>query len=194
LAGSIATPDLFVPVVLGSVRSNRRSHRPALLLEERAKAAGHRTELIDLRALNLPLHGQDDANGRHPSVVAFKETIARADAVVWLSPEYNHAYTAATKNAIDYLGRELARKPVAVCGLSSGSLGGARAVEQLKLVFVELRAVPIRESVYFSEAESIFDSAGQLARHEFVERIDRMLDDLTWFARALRWGRAELGS
>jgi len=118
--------------------------------------------------------------------------MARADAVIWLTPEYNHGYTSAVKNAIDYLHDELRRKPVAVCGLSGGMLGGARAVEQLKLVLIELHAVPIRDSVYFSDARSLFDPEGQLLRPEFIRRIDEVVAQLAWYARALKWGRANL--
>jgi NAD(P)H-dependent FMN reductase len=183
---------LFIPVVLGSVRSGRQSERPARLLCERVSAAGHRGEVVDLRELNLPMYGQHDDGAAHPSVARFQQTMAAADAQVWLSPEYNHSFTSAIKNAIDYLHAELRRKPAAVCGLSGGGLGGARAVEQLKLVLIELHALPIRDSVYFSNARSLFDAGGQLLGADFTGRIDDMLAELVWYARALRWGRENL--
>ena len=93
-----------------------------------------------------------------------KEIAAESDAIVWLTPEYNHGYTSAIKNAIDFLHAEIRRKPMAVCGLSGGTPGGARAVEQLKLVLLELRAVTIRDSVYFSDARNLFDQDGALLR------------------------------
>ena len=180
---------LSIPVVLGSIRANRRSERPARLLHERVLTAGHRGELIDLRELNLPMHGSPDAVDDHPSIRLLRATVAAADAVVWLSPEYNHSFSTPTKNAIDYLGAQMHRKPMGVCGLSGGQMGGVRAVEQLKAVLIELQAVPIRESVYFSDAGSIFDEAGRLVREDFVRRTDFMLAELAWYARALRWGR-----
>lgn len=184
--------ELFIPVVLGSVRKNRRSLRPAQLLVGQANLAGHQSELIDLRASPLPLYGMEDDGKDHPSVQQLRETIARSDAVVWLTPEYNHTYTSAIKNAIDYVGSEIHRKPVAVCGLSGGVMGGVRAVEQLKLVLLELRCLPIRESVYFSGAETLFDDAGTLQRPEFLRRIDEVIADLAWYARCLKWGREHL--
>jgi NAD(P)H-dependent FMN reductase len=81
---------------------------------------------------------------------------------------------------------------MAVCGLSGGQMGGMRAVEQLKAVLIELQAVPIRESFYFSDAGSIFDEAGQLAREDFVRRTDYMPEELAWYAQTLRWGRRNL--
>jgi|SRR5579875_1716114 NAD(P)H-dependent FMN reductase len=177
--------NLFIPVVLGSIRANRRSYRPAYLLAERVVAAGHRTDVVDLRTLDLPMFGQLDDPKAHPAVATFRQTLAEADAVILLTPEYNHGYSSAMKNALDYLSDELRRKPVAVCGLSGGMLGGARAVEQLKLVVIELRAVPIRDSVYFSDAAAIFDADGALQHTDYLRRIDQTLGELTWYARAL---------
>ena len=87
---------------------------------------------------------------------------------------------------------ELRRKPVAVCGLSTGPIGGARAVEQLKLVLIEMHALPIRDSVYFSAARSLFDPEGRLVRPDVSRRIDEVVAELAWYATALRWGRANL--
>src|SRR5215210_4500092 len=126
-AGEVRAP-LSIPVVLGSVRPNRLSYRPALLLGERIAAAGCRTELLDLRVLDLPAFGHDPDAQSGPAIAELRGAIERADAVVWLTPEYNHSFTAAVKNAIDYLHGEPRRKPMAVCGLSGGQLGGARAV------------------------------------------------------------------
>ncbi|MCC6180126.1 MAG: NAD(P)H-dependent oxidoreductase [Chloroflexi bacterium] len=189
---SASQPPLTIPVVLGSVRPNRRSERPARLLVERLMALGCRSEIVDLRALDLPVYGQDPEAERRPNALALKAAIGHADAVVWLTPEYNHSFTAAIKNAIDYLHDETRRKPMSVCGLSGGGLGGARAVEQLKLVLIELHGVPIRDSVYFSDARTLFDEAGALTRPEFIRRVDDALSELIWYARALAWGRANL--
>lgn len=183
---------LTIPIVLGSVRPRRRSELPARLLVERATALGCRAPLVDLRVLDLPVYGQDPDAEHLPAVAELKAMLGAADAVVWLTPEYNHGYSSAVKNAIDYLHEELRRKPVAVCGLSGGGLGGARAVEQLKLVLIELHAVTIRDSVYFSDARQLFDADGALLRPEYVGRIDDMLAELIWYARVLRWGRATL--
>jgi NAD(P)H-dependent FMN reductase len=180
---------LKIPVILGSIRRGRRSHNPALLLVERIAAAGHDTQLVDLRDLALPMFDEEEASERHPNVEAFRLIIAESDAQVWLTPEYNHGYTSVIKNALDYLHSEIRRKPAVVCGLSGGLVGGARAVEQLKSVLIELHVVPIRESVYFSDARNLFDETGALLRPEIAERIDYVVADLVWYARALKWGR-----
>ena len=183
---------LTIPVVLGSVRPRRFSERPAHLLVERLTRLGCRAPLIDLRALDLPIFGMAPDQDELPAVVELKTTAAEADAVVWLTPEYNHGYTSAIKNAVDYLHHEITRKPMAVCGLSAGGLGGARAVEQLKLVLLELRAVTIRDSISFSDARALFDQDGALQRPEYLGRIDDMLAELIWYTQVLTWGRTQV--
>ena len=188
-------PDLSaltIPVVLGSVRPRRLSERPAHLLVERLARLGCQAPLVDLRTLDLPVFGMTRDQDDLPSVAELKTVAAQADAIVWLTPEYNHGYTSAIKNAVDYLHGEIRRKPMAVCGLSGGNLGGARAVEQLKLVLIELHAVTIRDSVYFSDARNLFDEDGTLLRPEYLGRIDDVLAELIWYAQVLTWGRTQV--
>jgi NAD(P)H-dependent FMN reductase len=189
---TILTERLTIPVILGSIRRGRRSHNAARLLADRVAALGHETQLVDLRDLNLPMFDEEEASEKHSNVEAFRLIIAESDAQVWLTPEYNHGYTSAIKNAIDYLHGEIRRKPAAVCGLSGGLIGGARAVEQLKSVLIELHVVPIRESVHFSDARALFNETGALLRPELADRIDYVLSDLVWYARTLKWGRAHV--
>lgn len=197
----VAAPALTIPVVLGSVREHRLSEYPARLIAERLTALGHTAPLVDLRALDLPMFGQPAAEGNgsgsdrsrdQSGVAQLRAAAASADAMVWLTPEYNHSFTSAVKNAVDYLHSEIRRKPMAVCGLSGGGLGGARAVEQLKLVLIELHAVTIRDSVYFSDARGLFDSAGNLLRPEYERRIDDLIAELAWYAQVLTWGRTQV--
>src|SRR5215210_7690210 len=91
-------PDLSaltIPVVLGSVRPRRLSERPARLLVERLTAIGCRAPLVDLRVLDLPIFGQTWEQDELPAVVELKSAASEADAMVWLTPEYNHGYTSA---------------------------------------------------------------------------------------------------
>jgi NAD(P)H-dependent FMN reductase len=179
-------------VILGSIRRNRRSYNPSRLLAERVAAAGHDTELLDLREMALPMYDEEESSETHSQVVHLRQTLARSDASIWLSPEYNHSFTSVIKNAIDYVDEELRRKPVAACGLTGGVSGGIRATEALKTVLIELHAVPIRDSVHFGEARTLFNAEGELQRPEFIRRVDYVLAQLVWYARALKWGREHL--
>ena len=182
---------LFIPVVCGSIRRNRRSLRATQLIVDRVSEAGHETQLIDLRELALPLYDEEPESEQHAGVAQLREIMGRSDASIWQSPEYNHSVTSAVKNAVDFVDEELRRKPVAVAGLG-GLAGGTRAIEQLKLVLIELHALPIRDSVAFTDSRNIFDAEGRLQRPEFIARIDLMVRELVWYARVLKWGRENL--
>jgi NAD(P)H-dependent FMN reductase len=181
---------LTIPVVIGSVRTGRRSHHAAKLVAERLRAADHLAVTLDLKELALPLDDGGEGSHVHPGLAQLRDALEASDASVWLTPEYNHSYTAAIKIALDHLGSELRRKPVMVCGLSSGAMGGVRAVEQLKLVLIELHAVPIRDSVYFSNAGELFDDAATTSHERVIERIDGAIAELAWYASALKAARS----
>ena len=179
---------LFIPVLCGSIRRNRRSLRATQLIVDRVLEAGHEAHLVDLRELALPQYDEEPETEAHAGVVALREILGRSDASIWQSPEYNHSFTSAVKNAADFVDEELRRKPVGVAGLG-GLSGGTRAIEQLKLVLIELHALPIRDSVAFTDSRTLFDAEGTLQRPEFIPRIDLMVRELVWYARALKWGR-----
>lgn len=181
---------LNIPVILGSIRKERRSLRPARYFLQRLLAAGHAGQLVDLKELALPFY--DEEGPQAPQVRDFLEILGRADATVWIAPEYNHAFSAAVKNAIEHVGRQLRRKPAAICGVSKGPLGGARGVQQLKLSLLDLHVAPVRGSVYFADASKLFDEEGRLLDSSISDRIDEVISELAWYARALRWGRENL--
>jgi NAD(P)H-dependent FMN reductase len=116
--------------------------------------------------------------------------IEEADAVVIVSPEYNHAYPGDVKLAIDAVRRPWYAKPVAFI-VYGGRSGGIRAAEQLRQVFGELHAVPIRETLSFHQAPNCFLPDGTPADPTSASAAGVLLDHLAWWARALRDARAE---
>jgi NAD(P)H-dependent FMN reductase len=115
--------------------------------------------------------------------------VAACDAFIVITPEYNHGYPAPLKALIDSFGPEWHAKPVAFVSYG-GISGGLRAVEQLRLVFVELHAVTIRDSVSFAGAWEQFDANGALRSPERAERsMDAMLRRLHWWAVSLAHAR-----
>lgn len=123
----------------------------------------------------------------HPG--SLRPRMAECDAFVIVTPEYNHGYPAPLKSLIDSVGAEWHAKPVAFVSYG-GISGGLRAVEQLRLVFAELHAVTIRDSVSFAAAWEQFDGKGALLHPERAERsMDVMLKRLEWWAVALSKAR-----
>lgn len=176
---------LFVPVLLGTPRRGRMSEYAAKTVwEEVAKRPGVQTELIDVARLPIPF---DDA-GEGAKDTAFAETMNRADALVLVTPEYNHGYAGVLKHVIDTNLKEYIHKAVGVVGVSAGVFGGARGIQNLLPVLRELGLVAIFWDVYFTAVHRRFDEQGNLVDDSYLA-IDKFLDELLWMAETLRYGR-----
>src|SRR3954470_804622 len=150
---------LFLPVLLGTPRQGRESeHAAKLVYQQTKKRAGIETELIDVRTLPMKL---DDA-GEQMKDPKFSATIQRCDALIIVTPEYNHGYPGLLKHALDMNLEEYIHKAVGICGVSVGLFGGARVIEGLLPVMRELGAVTIFADVNFAKVGSLFDERGGL--------------------------------
>ena len=178
---------LFIPIILGTAREGRNSEKVArFVLNETASRSDLTTELIDVRDFRIPV---TDNTGTSPQAQNFRDQVVRADGFIIVSPEYNHGYPGELKMMLDMLYKEYARKPVAFCGVSAGPMGGVRAVEQLRLVAIEFYMVPIREVVYFGAVHQLFGEDGAIKDSSYHSRVQTMLDELVWYAQALKQAR-----
>ncbi len=177
---------LFIPLILGTARQGRESERAArLVFEQTKKRAGIETEFIDVRTLPMRL---DDA-GEQMKDPKFASTIERCDALIIVTPEYNHSCPGLLKHALDMCLKEYIHKAVGICGVSAGPFGGARVIENLLPVMRELGLVTIFEDVNFGRIGTLFDERGNLLDDNYIRRVDKFLDELIWMARVLRYGR-----
>lgn len=142
-----------IQIIIGSTRQGRYSDKAAQwLLEELKKETQVEAELVDLRDYTLPFFDEPISpmrgNGTYtkPEVQKWADKIKSADAYIMITPEYNHGYSAVLKNAIDHLYPEWNYKPVGF--LSYGAAGGARAVEQMRQVVVELKMLPVKDALH----------------------------------------------
>jgi len=119
---------------------------------------------------------------------AFSEATLRADGLVIGAPEYNHGYPGILNSTL----KEYIHKPVGLCGVSAGGFGGTRVVESLLPLMREPGMMTIFWDVNVSSAGKAFDESGQLLDQALPRRIDKMLSELVWMARALRYGRDNL--
>jgi NAD(P)H-dependent FMN reductase len=176
-------------VILGSTREGRIGEKVARWLLRKLDARTEADfELVDLRDHSLPIY--EGPSGDRPSLAVqrWKEKVAAGDGYIVVTPEYNHGYPAGLKSALDHAYAEWNRKPVAFVSYG-GHAAGYRSVEQLRLVAVELQMVPIREQVGIQAPWAAFDADGELTRSGPEEAVGRMVDDLLWWARALRQAR-----
>lgn len=174
---------MYVPIILGTARLERQSEKAANFMLQEVQKSGLESEILDVRDYRL------DATDRTKSSVEAKtlaSLINKASALIIVSPEYNHGYPGELKMALDMLYREYFKKPVGFCGVSSGFLGGARAVEQLRLVSVELHMVPIREAIYFPKIQELFRENGEIKDISYYEKIQTFLNELVWYAEKLK--------
>lgn len=184
-------------IIVGSTRQNRFSQYPAdWLYEEAKKMADFETELLDLRDYALPFFNEPVSPSMAKSdytdemVARWAKKIAEADAYIIVTPEYNHGYPAVLKNAIDHLYYEWNNKPIGF--LSYGSAGGARTVEQLRQVAIELQMAPVRNAVYLPNFWSLLDADGRPKPGSFVlfeQSAEKLFSQLSWWAKALKTAR-----
>lgn len=174
-------------LVIASTREGRFGPTVARWFAGQVRNAGtFDLDLIDLAQLQVPAQPLTS----HEHAVDLRARIAVADAVVIVTPEYNHSYPGTLKNAIDLAREEWFAKPIGFVSYG-GLAGGLRAVEHLRLVFAELHAVTIRETVSFHNVHGSFDAEGQpLDKHGSQEAAAKMLHQLSWWSTALLQARA----
>jgi NAD(P)H-dependent FMN reductase len=182
---------LYVPVILGTVRRGRMSlHVARLVHAELSRRPGIETELIDVARLPLPV---DDA-GEATKDAGFAEKMNRSDALVLVSPEYNHGYSGLLKHVLDSCLKEYVHKAVGVVGVSAGPFGGSRGIQDLLPVLRELGLAAIFWDVNFSTVQNAFDESGALRDQAYLPRIEKFLAELVWMATTLRHGREHVAT
>lgn len=177
-------------IIIGTIREGRFGDKPASWLAKLAEGRKNATyDIVDLRDHLLPLFAETVSPMRGPSAnpagQLWRETLAKYDGFVFITAEYNHGISGVLKNALDYPYPELNEKPAAF--LAYGGVGGARAVEQLRLICIELQMAPLRDAVHIGMPDF-----GRLAKGDvdfsqlphLGNSADVMLEQLE------RWGRA----
>lgn len=186
-----------IAIIIGSTRQGRFADKPAEWIAERAKGRGDiDVTTIDLRDHPLPFFEEKASmlygKAENDAALEWQKTIAGFDGFVMLAAEYNHGPTAVLKNALDYAYEEWNNKPVAFVGY--GGVGGARSVEQLRLISIELQMAPIRSAVHILMPDFVAVMKGEkkLAELDHLNQgADAMLDQLIWWTKALKKARED---
>jgi NAD(P)H-dependent FMN reductase len=180
---------LNIPVLLGTSRKGRMSaHAARFIVDLLNQRAGIRSQLVDVSMVPLPV---DDA-GESIKDAMFSSTMAAADALVIVSPEYNHSFPGLLKHALDSCLNEYIHKAVGLVGVSSGPFAGIRVVQSLLPVMRELGFVTIFWDINFGNVGKVFDDQGRLLDDAFVRRSDKFVRELIWMAKTLRHGREQI--
>jgi NAD(P)H-dependent FMN reductase len=177
---------LSIPVILGTNRKGRMSsHAARFVWQELQKRDGVSTKLIDIGQLE---HHLDD-NGQGTGDSGFAESMTHADAIVIVTPEYNHAMPGLLKHVLDSCLKEYIHKAAGIVAVSAGPFGGTRVIETSLPVLRELGLVTIFWDVNVGSVAKVFAESGELIDPAFVRRTDKFLGELIWMARTLRYGR-----
>jgi chromate reductase, NAD(P)H dehydrogenase (quinone) len=171
--------------VLGISGSLRRDSYNTKLLRTAGELLPHFVEFEvwdELKA--VPPFDEDDELGPAPAAVAsLREAVARADAVVFATPEYNASIPGQLKNAIDWLSRPtvstpLRSKPVVVLGASLSAFGAVWSQAELRKVLATAGARVVDGEVAVGHAPTKFDESGILADEELRDQLSEALDVL----------------
>jgi NAD(P)H-dependent FMN reductase len=186
-----------IGVIVGSTRATRFADKPAEWIASIAKARGDfDVEVVDLRDYPMPFFDEAASSLWAPSknevAQRWQKKVAEFDGFIVIAAEYNRGPTAVLKNALDYAYTEWNRKPVTFVGY--GGVGGARAIEQLRLHAVELQMAPSRFAVHivWGDFIQILQQGKKIEEFEHLNQAAATaLDDLAWWAKVLKKARAE---
>jgi NAD(P)H-dependent FMN reductase len=185
---------LNIPVIYGSVRSDRQGIRAARYLIAQLAARGHAATLVDPTEKRLPLLDRmykEYPKGQAPAVLEELASLYRgADAFLICSGEYNHSIPPALTNLLDHFLEEYFWRPSAIACYSGGQFGGVRAAMQLRMTLAELGMPSIPSLLPFPRISQALSEAGELADPKFQKQADRFFAELEWYAEALRARRA----
>jgi chromate reductase len=182
--------------ILGIAGSLRRKsfNRAALRAAHKLLPPGTELEIFELDG--IPVFSEDDEKTPPEKVVELKKRIRAADAILFVTPEYNYSIPGGLKNAIDWASRPYGDnawtgKPAAIMGASIGRLGTARAQYHLRQVFVFLNMHALNQpEVMIGNAAEHFDGDGNLIKEDTKKLMERLLANLVDWTRGLQKANA----
>jgi NAD(P)H-dependent FMN reductase len=187
--------SLLLPVILGSVRSDRKGLRAARFIIRRLEERGYEAPLVDPLELKLPLLDRmykEYPKGEAPGTLErLAEVYRRADGFVIVSAEYNQSIPPALSNTLDHFLEEYFWRPSAIVCYSAGRYGGVRAAVQLRTMLGELGMSSIPSYLPIPEIGKTLDEDGHSQQPWLDKSAGRFIDELAWYAQALRRQREE---
>lgn len=182
--------SLVIPVIFGSVRSERQGIRAARFIVAQLEARGIEAPLVDPAERNLPLLDRmykEYPKGEAPAVLEDLAALyRRSDAFVVVSAEYNHSIPPALSNTLDHFLEEYFWRPSAIVCYSAGQFGGVRAAMQLRAMLGELGMPSIPSLLPLPRVHKLVDEAGEPKEEWLGKTSKKFLDELVWYAEALR--------
>lgn len=180
-------------VIYGSVRSSRQGIKAARFVANQCKERGHDVFLVDPLEFQLPLLDKmykEYPRGGAPEILErLAARVRAADAYVIVSGEYNHTIPPALSNLLDHFLEEYFYKPSAIVCYSAGAFGGVRASIALRAMLGELGMSSIPSIFPVPKVQNAFEEDGTPIDEAYKSRIVKFLDELDWYACALKAAR-----
>ena len=184
-------------LIVGSVRSERNGLRAARFVAHHLERRVHEVSLVDAGEVDLPMLDRayaDYPDGEAPMALEqLAELYRRADAFVIVCGEYNHGLPPALKNLLDHFRQEYFFRPSAIVSYSSGPFGGVRAAVHLRAVLGELGMPSVPRMLAIPRVATALDEEGRETAAGSLKSTPRFLDELEWYAEALRSHRERKG-
>lgn len=185
---------MVVPVIYGSVRSDRQGIRAARFAMQQLRARACTPVLVDPMEKQLPLLDRmykEYAPGQAPPTLEELAQLYRsADGFIFVSGEYNHGIPPALKNLIDHFLEEYFWRPAGIVCYSGGRYGGVRAAMQLRMTLAECGMVTIPSLLPIPTVSTAFTEDGVANQQWMLGAATRFFDEFEWYMRALRPARA----
>jgi NAD(P)H-dependent FMN reductase len=181
---------LSVIIISGSIRQNRNSHRVSLHLQSRLNEGSQTSaSIIDLSAEPIPL--LNDAWDKHPEhqevFTSLVRQMEKADAFIWVSPEYNGSFTPALKNFVDNFPLSLLKKkPIGIVSVSTGGIGGIRGGIQMQQLALAVQAYAVPQMLLVPQVTTKFDEQGTLLDELYTKQLNLFVNELTWIGEAIK--------
>lgn len=178
--------------ILGIAGSLRRQsyNRSALRAAKQLAPEGVTIDIFELEG--IPAFNEDQETNPPAQVAELKKRIRAADALLFVTPEYNYSVPGVLKNAIDWASRPYgdsawSGKPAAIMGASIGNIATARAQYHLRQICVFLNVFPLNQpEVMIGNASQRFDAEGNLTDESTREHIRKLLQSLVQWTERLR--------
>jgi NAD(P)H-dependent FMN reductase len=183
------TMTLTIPVLLGSVRSDRQGIKAARYMMALLARRGHTPVLVDPLEKPLPMldrmFKEYPAGTAPPVMQELADLYRRADGFIIVTAEYNQSVPPALKNLLDHFLEEYFWRPSAIVSYSAGQFGGVRAAVTLRTVLAEMGMSSVPSVLSIPKIHAALSDDGKANEPWIDKAASRMLDEFEWYAEAL---------
>lgn len=187
--------SLNVSIILSSVREKSQGIKVGKFIQDKCNERGYSTTLIDPKEYNLPLLDKmykEYSNGTVTEPLEkLHNTLSESDGYIIVTGEYNHSLPPALTNLMDHFREEYFFKPAAIASYSGGPIAGMRSAIQARIFLGELGMVTTKTMFGIPNIHSAFDLSAKPHDDSMKIKMKRFLDELEWYANALKEARAK---